>query len=121
MAANVYMKSFALGLPSWTKLSATPVVVDATIIASSKNSTAISLRVVAGITTSWPPGATVWLPGVDLSQIEVRGSSGHAALVVGMAPRTKRRAAPQTVMFEEAIPGEPGGTEPGGGTGGGTG
>jgi len=109
VAANVYMKSFALGLPQWTKLATTRTVVDATIIASSLNSSSISLRIVGGITTSWPPGATVWLPGVDLSQIEVRGSSGHAALVVGTSPRTNRRAAPQSFVFEEGIPGEPGG------------
>ncbi|MCZ2098830.1 MAG: hypothetical protein LC121_21720 [Anaerolineae bacterium] len=119
MAANVYMKSFSLGLPQWTKLSAVPLVVDATIIASSKNPNPINLRVVGGISTSWPPGATVWLPGVDLSRIEIIGSTGHAALVVGMSPRTRHRPVPQTFMFAEAEPGqgEIGGTEPGGGTG----
>ncbi|MBU0639326.1 MAG: hypothetical protein KKB50_10715 [Planctomycetes bacterium] len=118
MAANVYMKSFTLGLPQWAKLSAIPLVIDATIIASSKNPNPINLRVVGGITTSWQPGATVWLPGVDLARIEINGPTGNAALVVGMAPRTKRRAAPQTFMFAQAEPeqGEPVEPEPGGGT-----
>ncbi|MBU0639327.1 MAG: hypothetical protein KKB50_10720 [Planctomycetes bacterium] len=85
MGGNVYMKSFSLGSPSYVRLSDTRMVMDATIIASAKNANPINLRVYGGTPAAWPPGATAQLFGVDLYDIEVQGSSGHAALVVAIS------------------------------------
>ncbi len=83
MAANVYMKSFNLGSPNWAKLADEPLVVNATIIASSKNTNPVSVRFRGGTPADWPPGAAALLEGVDLSELEVQGGSGHLLLVVG--------------------------------------
>ena len=82
MAANVYMKSISL-TSEWVKLADEPLVMNATIIASSKNYNEIDVRVNGGPTVKWPPGASATLEGVDLSQIEVKGGIGHLVLVVG--------------------------------------
>ena len=82
MAANVYMKSISL-TSEWVKLADEPTVMNATIIASSKNYNEIDVRVNGGPTVKWPAGAAATLEGVDLSQIEVKGGIGHLVLVVG--------------------------------------
>ncbi|MEP0848612.1 MAG: hypothetical protein HRF50_17540 [Phycisphaerae bacterium] len=83
MPANVYMKSINLGSPDWEALADEPLVMNATVIASSKNTGNIDVRFREGALAKWPPGAAAMLEGVDLSEIEVKGSSGHWVLVVG--------------------------------------
>ncbi len=83
MAANVYMKSFTLGSPSYARLADVRTVLDATIVASCKNANSINLRFNGGTPAVWPPGGTVQLFGVDLYDLEVQGASGNALLVVG--------------------------------------
>ena len=82
MAANIYIRSFPLGT-GWSKLASVSTVVDATLIASSQNTNAVSVRVNGGTSMSWPPGGAVRLEGVDLSEIEVSGDALHEFLVVG--------------------------------------
>ena len=82
MAANVYMKSINLS-STWEKLADESMVMNATIIASSKNTGNIDVRFRGGTTAKWPPGGAAMLEGADLSEIEVKGSSGHWVLVVG--------------------------------------
>lgn len=81
MAGNVYLRSITLGDAQWQPLADEPTVMTATIVASAKNSTPVSVRVDGGAAVSWPPGATARLEGVDLSRIEVLGSVGHIVLV----------------------------------------
>jgi len=83
MAANVQMKSFNLGAPTYAKLADESTVMNATIIASVKNANPVNVRFRGGTPASWPPGAAALLEGVDLSEIEVQGGSGHSLLVVG--------------------------------------
>lgn len=83
MPANVYMKSISLGSPDWEVLADESLVMNATIIASSKNTDNIDVRFRQGASAKWPPGGTAMLEGVDLSGIEVKGGSGHWVLVVG--------------------------------------
>lgn len=83
MAANVYLKSLTLDGESWYKLAATSTVLTATIVMSSKNASAVDMRVNGGVITEWFAGATVTLVGVDISQIEVRGTSGDYVAVAG--------------------------------------
>ena len=82
MSANVYMKSISL-TSEWVPLTDQPLVMNATIIASSRNYNEIDVRVNGGPTVKWPAGGTATLEGVDLSQIEVKGGIGHLVLVVG--------------------------------------
>jgi hypothetical protein len=84
MGAGIYMKSFLTDpLGNWTRLADTSVIVTATIVASSRNTGAISIRVDGGASAAWYAGATVRLEGVDLSRFEMSGPSGHNLLVVG--------------------------------------
>lgn len=84
MGAGIYMKSFVTDpLGGWTRLADMSVIVTATLIASSRNANAISLRVDGGAAALWQAGATVKLEGVDLSRFEMSGPSNHNLLVVG--------------------------------------
>lgn len=80
---NVHMKSFNLGSPDYAKLADASTVMNATIIASVKNTNAVNVRFRGGTPASWPPGAAAFLEGVDLTEFEVQGASGHLLLVVG--------------------------------------
>jgi hypothetical protein len=91
MPANAVLTSIVLGLPTWTKLAESPTVVQATVIADPTNGGNISVRFRSGITTSWPPGASVSFESVDLSEIEVRGSTNYKVLVAAYAPGTRPR------------------------------
>ncbi|MBW7905357.1 MAG: hypothetical protein LC135_05035 [Phycisphaerae bacterium] len=113
MPANAVVKSFVLGLPTWTKLANSPTVVQATVIADPKNAGNISVRFRGGITTSWPPGAAVSFESVDLSEIEVRGAPNYKVLVAAYAPGTHPRGrsalhlgTKYVVEQAEAIPNE---------------
>ena len=44
----------------------------------------INVRFNGGEPAQWPPGATVQLLGVDVSQFEAQGQWNHAVLVVGI-------------------------------------
>ncbi len=92
MTSNLYQKSLQANI-GYTPLSDTPLVLDVTIIASSKNNSSVNVRFTsqgAGglqlIDASWPPGAIVSLRNVDLSKILVSGTLGNYLLVVGQAP-----------------------------------
>jgi hypothetical protein len=83
MAANVHMKSISLD-SNWQPLADEPTVMNATIIASSQNTSNIDVRFRGGPTIKWPPGAAAMLEGVDLSEFEAKkDTSGHWLLVVG--------------------------------------
>lgn len=84
MGTNVYMKSVNLSA-AWTPLSGTPLVMNATLIASAKNAADMDARFRGGTAAKWPPGAAAIFEGVDLSEIEVKGTSGDLALVVAYA------------------------------------
>lgn len=81
--ANVYLKSFALGSSQYVALAGTATVMNATILASVKNTNPVNVRFRGGLPASWPPGASVFLEGVDLAEFEVQGASGHLLLVAG--------------------------------------
>lgn len=83
MAANVYMKSFALGSGQYVKLADESIVMNTTIVASSKNSGNVNVRFRGGTPVSWPPGAAAMFEGVDISEFEVQGNGAHLLLVVG--------------------------------------
>lgn len=126
MAANAYLKSIGLGFPGWTKLATVPIVVNATIIADTKNSSNIQVRFRGGPTSNWPPGAAVPLESVDLSEIEVQGGVGHKVHVAGYAPGSDPRGDALAKMLSKMPPtetqqggdtGETGGGDLGGGTG----
>lgn len=80
---NVYLKSFSLGSGQYVKLADESTVMNATIIASVKNTNPVNVRFRGGTPASWPPGAAALLEGVDLTEFEVQGASGHLLLVVG--------------------------------------
>lgn len=86
MAANVYLKSVILNT-NYVHLADAPLVLDATLIASRQNTSNATVRHGGSVEVSWPPGATVELRGVDLSQFEVKGPPGGFFLVVGHTPR----------------------------------
>jgi len=83
MAANVYMKSFALGSGQYVKLADESTVMNTTIVASSKNAGNVNVRFRGGTPVSWPPGAAAMFEGVDITEFEVQGAAGHLLLVVG--------------------------------------
>lgn len=83
MAANVYMKSFNLGSPSYLKLADVSTVMNTTIVASTKNAGNVNVRFRGGTPVSWPPGAAAMFEGVDISEFEVQGAASHLLLVVG--------------------------------------
>lgn len=121
MPANAYLKSITLGLPTWTRLADAPTVLQATIIADTKNANPIMLRVGGGVEAAWPPGAAASFESVDLSEVEVQGDSGHRVFVAGYTPGDRphgrgalRLLAKMPVYLAQA---EPGGEVPGGGIG----
>ena len=83
MAVNVYMKSFALGSGQYVKLADESIVMNTTIVASSKNSGNVNVKFRGGTPVSWPPGAAAMFEGVDISEFEVQGNGAHLLLVVG--------------------------------------
>ncbi|MCG3128261.1 MAG: hypothetical protein CHACPFDD_03138 [Phycisphaerae bacterium] len=127
MPANAILTSVSLGLPTWTKLASVPTVVQATVIADPTNPGNVSVRFRGGNSTQWPPGAAVAFVSVDLSEIEVRGTTNHKVLVAAYAPGARPRGrgalrlgTKYVVEQAEAIPtggetGETGGELPGGG------
>lgn len=90
MPANAILTSIALGGggAEWTPLAAEPTVAQVTLIADPKNAGTIQLRFRERSSAEWPPGAAVPLESVDLSEIEVKGTTGHALLIAAYAPGT---------------------------------
>lgn len=83
MAGNgLYVKSVDLGA-SWAALASASMVMNATLVAAAGNAENASVRVDGGTAAAWPPGGRVRLEGVDLSRIEVSGTSGDTFLVAG--------------------------------------
>ena len=91
MAANAFIRSIALGSPDWTPLADAPTVVQATVVADAKNTGSVKLRFRGQPFARWPPGATAIFESVDLSQVEVLGSSGQRVLVAAYAPGDRPR------------------------------
>ncbi|MCK6458121.1 MAG: hypothetical protein L6Q92_16525 [Phycisphaerae bacterium] len=79
---NIFMKSYSL-TANWQKLADTRTVLAATIIASPLNVGVMQVRVDGGTAANWPKGVSSGFVGVDISRIEVKGSSGDSVLVVG--------------------------------------
>jgi hypothetical protein len=120
--ANAVLTSIVLGLPTWTKLATVPTVVQATVIADPTNAGNISVRFRGGISTNWPPGASVSFESVDLSEIEVRGAPNYKVLVAAYAPGTRPRGRSALRLSQKFMPeyaqvnpgeGETGGEVPG--------
>ena len=96
MAKNIYMRSI---IPSstWVKLADVSTIVDATIVVGQLpvaglmaggvellgGDVEVSFRIDGGVSVLWPVNVTVPLRGVDLSRIEVNGSSQFIVLVIG--------------------------------------
>ncbi len=104
MPANAVLKSFVLGLPDWTKLATVPTVVQATVIADPTNAGNISVRFRGGISTNWPPGASVSFESVDLSEIEVRGAPNYKVMVAGYAPGNRPRGRSALRLSQKYLP-----------------
>lgn len=81
--ANVYLKSFTLGSSQYVPLVGAATVMNATLLASVKNANPVNVRFRGGLPAAWPPGAAVFLEGVDLAEFEVQGTAGHQFLVAG--------------------------------------
>lgn len=83
VATNVYFKSFTTNI-GWFPLADVPLMMNATIVAGSKNVDAVLLRFDGGDEAAMPPGATVQLEGIDLSRIEGNlNGSGRVLFVAG--------------------------------------
>lgn len=91
MPANAVIESIALGSPQWTALGGKSTVAQFTLIADPKNAGNINLRFRQGEPAEWPPGAAAPFESVDMAEIEVQGSPGHALLVAGFAPGANPR------------------------------
>lgn len=68
---------------AWQPLAASRTVMTASITTSPSNTQPVQFRVDGGASVPWPAGVANTLVGVDLSRIEVSGTSGDAVLLVG--------------------------------------
>lgn len=83
MAGNgLYIKSFDLS-GTWQALASSSMVMNATLVAAAGNAANASVRVDGGTAATWPAGATMRLEGVDLSRIQVSGTTGDKFTVAG--------------------------------------
>ncbi len=80
--APIFIRSITLSA-SWQKLAATRTVLTAAITTASTNAQNAQFRVDGGPTVLWPAGVSATLIGVDLSRIEVKGTSPDSVLVTG--------------------------------------
>lgn len=80
--APIFIRSITL-TASWQKLAATRTVLTAAITTASTNAQNAQFRVDGGPTVLWPAGVSATLIGVDLSRIEVKGTSPDSVLVTG--------------------------------------
>lgn len=78
----IFIRSITLSA-SWQKLAATRTVLTAAITASPTNTQSAQFRVDAGPTVLWPAGVSATLASIDLSRIEVKGTSPDSVLVTG--------------------------------------
>ncbi len=76
------MRSIALGA-AWQRLADERAVLTATLTAAPANAQPALVRVDGGAPASWPKGVANTFVGVDLSRVEVSGTSGDSMLVVG--------------------------------------
>ncbi|MFG0243628.1 MAG: hypothetical protein ACF8R9_12650 [Phycisphaerales bacterium JB054] len=83
MANNIYAKSFAFTGEGYIAVETTPTVLTVTLVASTKNSGNVQLRVNGGSDVNFPPGGIATLRSVDISQLEVKGNLGHHLSIVG--------------------------------------
>lgn len=91
MPANVVIQTIALGSPGWAPLGGKSTVAQFTLIADPKNAGNINLRFRQGVPAEWPPGAAAPFESVDMAELEVQGSAGHALLIAGFAPGSDPR------------------------------
>lgn len=82
MAKNIYMKSFGLAA-AWQRLADVPTVLTATLTMSPTNAQPGLVRVDGGAPATWAKGVANVFVGVDLFRIEVSGTPGDTALIVG--------------------------------------
>ena len=84
MANNAYMRMISV-TGDWQPLSASPVVLNATIFIWSAYavSTELQLRVAGGDMVKLPKSSNFTLEGVDLSQVEVKGETNYRVTVIG--------------------------------------
>jgi hypothetical protein len=80
--APIFIRSITLSA-TWQKLAATRTVLTAAITTASTNAQNAQFRVDGGPTVLWPAGVSATLIGVDLSRIEVKGTSPDSVLVAG--------------------------------------
>ncbi|MCK6458122.1 MAG: hypothetical protein L6Q92_16530 [Phycisphaerae bacterium] len=80
--APIFIRSITLS-GTWQKLAATRTVLTAAITTASTNAQNAQFRVDGGPTVLWPAGVSATLIGVDLSRIEVKGTSPDSVLVTG--------------------------------------
>ncbi|MCK6485462.1 MAG: hypothetical protein L6R00_15145 [Phycisphaerae bacterium] len=91
--APIFIRSITL-TASWQKLAATRTVLTAAITTASTNAQNAQFRVDGGPTVLWPAGVSATLIGVDLSRIEVKGTSPDSVLVAGGVSRNVIRVPP---------------------------
>lgn len=91
--APVFIRSITLS-STWQKLAATRTVLTAAITTASTNAQNAQFRVDGGPTVLWPAGVSATLIGVDLSRIEVKGTSPDSVLVTGGVSRNVIRVPP---------------------------
>ena len=86
MAANIYQKTLTL-TTDWQALSATALVLDATLMVPQSNYGDVAVRINADDSTLayWPAGAPVAMRNVDLSRIQVKGTAGDKFTVVAQS------------------------------------
>lgn len=80
--APIFIRSITLS-GTWQKLAATRTVLTAAITTASTNAQNAQFRVDGGPIVLWPAGVSATLIGVDLSRIEVKGTSPDSVLVTG--------------------------------------
>ena len=82
MPRPILIQSIAVSA-AWQPLAASRTVMTASITTSPANTQPVQFRVDGGATVPWPAGVSNTLVSVDLSRIEVSGTSGDTVLVVG--------------------------------------
>lgn len=86
MPGALVVKSVAVS-SSWTKLSATPLVLDADLVAPAANASPVKVRFDGAPSAGedWPAGVALRIGVQDLSRIEVSGADGDAIQYIGRA------------------------------------